>query len=153
MDSVAFDLGDQWSLCYLRRPLETHRFRSPSANDAFSAILQTLKSYVFGRKTRTYHKNSLALKVRRIPEVMWVDNQSGELFNSREVRHVRNREVPSRHYDVVKPLGRKDLVFWKVFDNHWKIVGRIIVGHVTNNVIETNPGTKIVFGPTTCGSE
>ena len=118
MDGVAFYRNHNWFLCYLRGPLETHWFRSPTANNIFSTVLETLESYIFCRIASTNSKNSLALILSGIPEIVRVDDTTRESVNSRQVRHVRNREVPSRHYDVVEPFSWKNFVLRKVFDNH-----------------------------------
>ena len=76
-------------------------------------------------------------------------NSTRKLINSRKGRYVRYGEVPSCYNDVVKSLSRKDVVFWKIFDDYSEVVGRIVVGHMTNNMAEVNPRAKIAVRPPT----
>ena len=48
MDGASFDLGEQWFLCYLRGPLETHWPRLVADYDLLSAILEGLHGEVLG---------------------------------------------------------------------------------------------------------
>ena len=86
--------------------------------------------------------------MRSTLEIVRVDNSTRESVNPREVRYNGNREVTRRHYDVIKPLGWKNSVLWKVFDNHCEVIGGVVVSHLANNMVKTNPRTKIIFGPT-----
>ena len=47
VDCAFFYQGQHWFFCYPRRPFETHRSSSPTADDIFSAVLKTLESDVF----------------------------------------------------------------------------------------------------------
>ena len=87
--------------------------------------------------------------MRGIPKIMWMDDSTRKSINSREEWHHRNRIVTICHHNVVKSLDRKHFVLWKIFHNHWKVIGGIVVGDLADNVVETNPRTKIKFCPTT----
>ena len=150
MDCASFQLGDKWLFCYLWGPFESHRSSSPTADDFFSAVLKTLESDVFCWISRTNDKNSFAFEVRGISEAMWVNHSTGKLANSRKGRYVGYGEVPSCYNDVVKSLSRKDLIFWKIFDDYSEVVGRIVVGYLTYNMTEVNPRTKFAFWPSAC---
>ena len=153
MDCGFFYQGQHWFFCYPRGPFETHRSSSPTADDIFSAVLKTLESDVFCWVAGTNDKNSFAFEVRGISEAVWVNNSTWKLVNSRKGRHFGNREMSTCYNDVVKSLSRKDLVFWKIFDDYSEVVGRIVVGYLAYNVTEANPRAKIVFRPTTYESE
>ena len=55
--------------------------------------------------------------------------------------------MSSCHNDIVKLSNKKHSVFGKIFHNHREIVRGVVVGHMTDNMVERNPMTKIIFGP------
>ena len=92
--------------------------------------------------TRTF----LSLKWEAFRKQWECRTPTWEFFYSTRRRDARDREVSSCHNDIVKLSNRKHSVFGKVFHNHWEIVRCVVVGHMTDNMVERNPMTRIIFG-------
>jgi len=132
------------------RPVESHRSSSVRAGDVLASIFVALRSNIFSRVRSSNDHNALVGEFTSISEVVRVKYSSLELFNAREIRHVRNMEVTSASHHIVEFLSSfftvSDRTFSSVFSDSDREVICLRVEHYgVNNSVEVNPVLDVRF--------